>query len=59
MTKRLFRAMFAMALAVLLCTVACVLGAVNAYFTKVQARQLQVEAGLPDHLDFPGGKGAL
>ena len=46
MTKRLFRAMFAMALAVLLCTVACVLGAVNAYFTKVQARQLQVEVSL-------------
>ncbi len=86
MTKRLFRAMFAVALAVLLCSVLCVMGAVNAYFTRVQAQQLQVEialaaqasgrsgrlsggggffpgagryAGLPDHLDFPGGKGAL
>ena len=46
MTKRLFRAMFAVALAVLLCSVLCVMGAVNAYFTRVQAQQLQVEIAL-------------
>jgi len=49
MTKRIFRAIFAAAMAVLLAVLLFTLGAVHAYFTGVQLKQLQVETALAAH----------
>ncbi len=49
MTKRIFRAIFAVALTVLLATMFFILGAANRHFTKVQFAQLRVETALAAH----------
>ncbi len=46
MTKRIFRAMFAVALTVLLCVLMLVMCAVHSYFTGVQRNQLRMEMAL-------------
>ena len=49
MTRRIFRAMFTVALTVLLCTLVFVLGAVHTYFTGLQQDQLRGETALAAH----------
>lgn len=49
MTRRIFRAMFTVALTVLLCTLVFVMGAVHTYFTGLQQDQLRGETALAAH----------
>ena len=49
MTKRIFRAIFAVALTVLLATLTFIMGAVNSHFTNIQFAQLRVETALASH----------
>lgn len=57
MTKRIFRAMFAVALTALLCGLLFVMGAVHAYFTGIQVDQLKGETALAARtLDQEGGQ---
>ena len=49
MTKRIFRAIFAVALTVLLATLLLILGAVYSHFTNIQFSQLRVETALASH----------
>ena len=49
MTKRIFRAIFAVALTVLLATLLLILGAVYSHFTSIQFTQLRVETALASH----------
>ena len=49
MTKRIFRSIFAVALAVLLAALFFILNAVNAHFTDIQFTQLRVETALASH----------
>ena len=49
MTRRIFRAIFAVALTVLLATMTFILGAVHSHLTDVQFGQLRVETALASH----------
>lgn len=49
MTKRIFRAIFAVAMTVLLAATMLIMGAVYSYFTDIQFAQLRVEAALASH----------
>ena len=49
MTKRVFRSIFLAALAVLLCALALILGALHTYFTNVQLQQLELQTALTAH----------
>ena len=49
MTKRIFRSIFLVALAVLLAAMGLIKGALHAYFTDVQFNQLRVETALAAH----------
>lgn len=49
MTKRIFRSIFLVALAVLFSTMALVMGAVHGRFTQLQTEQLRVETALAAH----------
>lgn len=46
MTKRIFRSIFLVAMAVLLAATALIMGVVHTYFTKVQLHQLRIETAL-------------
>ena len=59
MTRRLFRAMFALVLAVVLCCMVLFLGAASAYFTKVQIRQLEGELTIAAQVVAQEGIGFL
>ena len=59
MTRRLFRAMFALVLVVVLCCMILFLGAVSAYFTKVQIRQLEGELAIAAQVVAQEGTGLL
>lgn len=49
MTKRVFRSIFLASLAVLLATLALILGALYTYFSDVQAEQLRLQTALVAH----------
>ena len=49
MTKRVFRSIFLASLAVLLATLALILGALYTYFSDVQAEQLRLQTALAAH----------
>ena len=49
MTKRIFRAMYTVALTVLLCALILVMWAVYSYFTGIQLNQLRTETALAAH----------
>ena len=49
MTKRIFRAMYTVALTVLLCALVLVMWAVHSYFTGIQLNQLRTETALAAH----------
>ena len=49
MTKRIFRAMYTVALTVLLCALVLVMWAVHSYFTGIQLNQLRTETTLAAH----------
>lgn len=49
MTKRIFWAIFAVSLAILLAATGLILGALHGYFTDIQFTQLRVEAALASH----------
>ncbi len=49
MTKRIFRSIFAVAMAVLVVGASMVFAALNSYFTQLQQEQLRVEAALASH----------
>ena len=56
MTKRVFRSIFLASLAVLLATLALILGALYTYFSDVQAEQLRLQTALVAHaLETEGG----
>ena len=59
MTRRLFRAVFALVLVVVLCCMILFLGAVSAYFTKVQIRQLEGELAMAAQAVAQEGTGFL
>ena len=49
MTKRIFRSIFLVAMAVMLAATGLIMGALHSYFTDVQFRQLRVETALAAH----------
>ncbi len=49
MTKRIFRSIFAVAMAVLVVGASMVFAALNSYFTQIQQEQLRVEVALASH----------
>jgi len=49
MTKRIFRAIFSVALTILLAATGLILGVLHSYFTDIQFAQLRVETALASH----------